>query len=743
MIGFRNEKPLSLADSASIADKTSVYLDEPSYSDVTAVGSAQFCDSCVRAFLLQSKLDETFDAKLVVEHHQSWADFSRAIDAYCPLCLRTLTELFKDAEFRKAYGYAGKHENTRIRISAIWESFTLIHTVHWEVKNKPAGLQEVSGETSINFQRIPINELEENEYIVKKANTSLSSSEVDFLSTSSIDTNFWVKACTQHHSCLAGANPTYIPPRLLDCSQDDLRLVEASEIRETHETASYVTLSHAWGTTGPHTVLDSNNIEQFYEKIPYADLPTTFKDAVEVVKKLGLQYLWIDSLCIIQKGPRHTEDWETHVRELAEIYSNCFVNIAASWTADFGSGIFRSRQKGFRKACIANIRGTLEMYEPWGYGMVSMLHLNSRAWVYQERLVSPRVLHYKDNEVFWECNELFASAKFPRGLPDYQYPKRPVFGHPLKGSNSWVLPDSESNVHVHWLSMVRMYAQCDMTKPEDRLPGISAIARKLNDAYLNSEYIVGFFKSELPASLLWAGSAKQPLHRPDTYIAPSWSWASVQGRLFMAPDDNDDLVTPFAKVKSTSIDLADPQNPYGQIKTGNMVIEGSILRLHECFRESGTGHSILELPHLKLQLEVNIRLIWDMGFSPFLSGADCLLLCIGERKVDSEYQGLIISPAQRLAEHTSPVFSRVGFWSLSFLAESELVSIQGSSEATSTTQDDSSSRKAGRRHGVKSFFGKSFNKKSRKEEPKNEVKVDFWEELRRYVVEELDEITLV
>jgi len=108
----------------------------------------------------------------------------------------------------------------------------------------------------------------------------------------------WIDECQKLHSrCPQG--PSLPPRRLLDIDSSKheagvLRLVD-----DLRELVKYVAISHCWGT-GQHFTTTRENLQERKAGIKYDDLPQTFQDAVIVTKELGLRYLWIDSLCIIQ-----------------------------------------------------------------------------------------------------------------------------------------------------------------------------------------------------------------------------------------------------------------------------------------------------------------------------------------------------------------------------------------------------------------------------------------------------------
>ncbi|KAF2811222.1 heterokaryon incompatibility, partial [Mytilinidion resinicola] len=105
------------------------------------------------------------------------------------------------------------------------------------------------------------------------------------------------------------------------------------------EDTNYVALSHYWGNT--HTfITTSTNLAKTYEGIPWLELPKTFQDAVIINRRLGIRYLWIDSLCILQDSE---SDWHFESARMGEIYTNSYITSAASLAPNGGTGIFHSR----------------------------------------------------------------------------------------------------------------------------------------------------------------------------------------------------------------------------------------------------------------------------------------------------------------------------------------------------------------------------------------------------------------
>ena len=104
----------------------------------------------------------------------------------------------------------------------------------------------------------------------------------------------WIKKCVDTHINCRQPNFT-MPTRLLNISQNEPYLEEG-----TIKSSKYTALSHRWGSKpGSTTTLGNLN-----RRISISHLPKTFLDAITVSKRLGIGYIWIDSLCIIQDSKK-------------------------------------------------------------------------------------------------------------------------------------------------------------------------------------------------------------------------------------------------------------------------------------------------------------------------------------------------------------------------------------------------------------------------------------------------------
>jgi hypothetical protein len=331
-------------------------------------------------------------------------------------------------------------------------------------------------------------------------------------------------------------------------------------------------------------------------------LPELYRDAVYAASQLGVRYLWIDSLCIIQQGDDQA-DWRREVTLMADVYSNSFCNISAAVAPDGHHSMFHFREPEALSPEIA-IRVSADGRETpylisdlrlWEVD-VSRALVNTRAWVLQERLLSPRILHFGASQVFWKCHEKDAAEVYPGGVPTDLFPPQERF------KNLAQVPSGENYAsdrqasgdlwdYQAWARIVRAYTACALTFPSDKLVAISAVA-KLMRPVVRDEYVAGMWRRFMERELLWSA-----VHRPSdaasrigTYRAPSWSWAAVDGEVnpgVLEVDPEDVLI----KVEDVHLDYTQDDDT-GSISGGWMRLRGMLkqLMLEPYSRTDGTNH---------------------------------------------------------------------------------------------------------------------------------------------------------
>ena len=208
---------------------------------------------------------------------------------------------------------------------------------------------------------------------------------------------YWLDRCNNHHQCLTPRPPS-LPKRVLKLHSDRVHL----HLSREDEKARYATLSHRWGDPDGHFILTLTNLELLTKDVAWSELPKTAQDAIEICRTLGIEYLWIDSLCIMQ---RCQTDWDDQSEKMSTIYGQSYLNIAAMDSNDSNGGCFRSTGSNRRyPAHIVPGHAALRIQQQphfthldFGsnyYTSNSSPPLLRRGWVFQERLLSPRCVYY-------------------------------------------------------------------------------------------------------------------------------------------------------------------------------------------------------------------------------------------------------------------------------------------------------------------------------------------------------------
>lgn len=473
----------------------------------------------------------------------------------------------------------------------------------------------------------------------------------------------WIETCrTQHLQCGHRDN-TWYPTRLLKISDLDDDEFPVRLVRTAQElpTTPYVTLSHRWGQVQLVQLL-STNMASFTKGIPLSDLPRTFRDALLAAKKLGIVYIWIDSLCIIQDRD-DLSDWLREASLMHKVYAYSYCNLSASDANDSTEGLSRTRDpwvlQGSVEMCMKGLDDQQE-YLPVSLAEsdiwmrnIKWCPLNYRGWVFQERMLSPRILYFGREQLFWECGELEACETFPDSMPDairsssagakFQDPQRyleQMRAAPGAGNGDH-LDIAEAQASI-WSGMVKAYTSSALTMAGDKLIALSGIAQQLQIIF-KDEYVAGMWRSRLVNDLTWNVSPRYTGVRPQEYRAPSWSWACVDEVIMTR--NRFKPWTLLAAVEDVHLDHADAATTTGNLTGGYIDITGKLRHL-AIAKLVGTGWVTVDgISYNPVQLdakdqdttEKGIPKKWVYGLALTSSTTNneltvLLLICVDEQK---------------------------------------------------------------------------------------------------------------
>ncbi|KAK2125134.1 hypothetical protein NOF04DRAFT_1401612 [Fusarium oxysporum II5] len=447
------------------------------------------------------------------------------------------------------------------------------------------------------FSPFPWLTIEDDRYVSDKHScekSNMTGSETSF---------FWaqemVEKCErEHHNCrnhfIRSDSQRYLPKRLIDVGARDkgaMQLVLSDQIRSDNDVVEYAALSHSW------EIPDSN-----------------FRDAVDITYKLGIKYLWIDSLCIKQR----TKEWEEESGDMGLVYARAKVVISATASKNSQGGCYKPKDL-FPYDCVlcSNWNSSLVVRTLTPYpDLVQLFHdkvdrsfLATRGWTFQERFLASRIVHFCSGLMMFECNTLTTSEchreeEYPLNTQFSQDGtlNAPTVSHPgpepprqlcnttivrhagsstrpitrpakntvkkswsanpkhrawtskkrrydaqvssiranaarlsIRGAFSFLWSFRGQNMqekaefHLRWYEMVTSYSVRNLTNDGDKIMAIAGVAYFIQQS-TGFKYAAGLWDETLPFNLLWVvdSGAKR---RPSGRSVPTWSWASVDGKI--------------------------------------------------------------------------------------------------------------------------------------------------------------------------------------------------------------------
>jgi hypothetical protein len=342
------------------------------------------------------------------------------------------------------------------------------------------------------------------------------------------------------------------------------------------------------------------------EEIPCGNLPKTILDAFKVTLELGLQYIWIDSLCIIQDNQN---DVQREIAKMLDIYMNSEVTISAASTSHCNQGFLEERHGTHDGVFYLPLRvdedtmGSILISRdsvsehPWD--VQNEQPINKRGWTLQEAFITPRLLIFTGFNMIWRCQTKYEpsskSIVYPSGssnslresgwslateswgytfvsLKDIQAKLKPDDIPPKDGTKFDMILSAP--VWGQWRDILRVYNKRKLSQKVDKLPALSAIARVFA-SHFRCHYLAGLWRKYLIYDLMWF-AANETRPKASESGSPSWSWAAIDGEV--------DFETGFdihavAEAVDCRVTLVSDENPFGAVTNGELVIRGYLKEL--------------------------------------------------------------------------------------------------------------------------------------------------------------------
>ncbi|RSL61215.1 hypothetical protein CEP53_005203 [Fusarium sp. AF-6] len=403
-----------------------------------------------------------------------------------------------------------------------------------------------------------------------------------------------------HDKCILHRSQNYVPTRLIDVKplgpEGNVKLTQGLDLPKC---TRYAALSYVWGNPElqEHIKTTRSTLASHLDGIKFSSLPKTLRDAVVFTRELGLDFLWVDSLCIIQNDQ---DEWTHEAGRMYDVYGNSFVTLVALWGDDCDSGLFDSCAE-WQSQQIATLRlgqDTWPLHISQEHEVLQLNHrwfdweppLLTRAWCFQERLVAPRCVFFGRSELIFgchqgvdcECGINYGVVRYPPSNQDaflplsYMGERRDIdtrLSHGPEHGLRWVDPDPRKA----WRQVVEDYSFLELSSEKDRLIALGAVAKQLSYARPGEQYLAGLWSATLLIDLCWyvpAGKWDHGEEPGEKTTIPSWSWASRAKRVKY---QGVDLISPTAEVMQVNCKYKN-DNTFGVLVESNMILRGRVMR---------------------------------------------------------------------------------------------------------------------------------------------------------------------
>ncbi|KAM7220124.1 Heterokaryon incompatibility protein (HET) domain containing protein [Rhypophila decipiens] len=402
----------------------------------------------------------------------------------------------------------------------------------------------------------------------------------------------WISECSANHSLCQLPSNISPPTRLIHIlGPEEVHLVVSSQLTasERASAARYATVSHCWGS-GRFLKLKSNNLDEFKRSIPFNRLIKKFQETIALCHSLKIEYVWIDTLCIIQED---FADWAREASRMAAVYQSGVINFMISGSSE-NDTCFPRMNMAELFPCQIRTRtnnGSSQQESFWLQPEVDLSNyfesdhkdffpILKRGWVFQERYLSSCTVYLGGPRLIWDCRECLLSEETGLenhiGIFDWTH-----IPYDRKRQEEMIRPtyrDSHQSRLIRfrdWMAIVRGYTSADLTYATDRLAGIAGIASAFQQR-LSEPYIAGMWEEQLRyGSLLWKPvSSADPLIRGSLLQgAPSWSWASVS----LPVDVHLNPENEHCKASVSKVVKPFTQHVFGQVTEAILTIEAHVI----------------------------------------------------------------------------------------------------------------------------------------------------------------------
>ncbi|KAH7313541.1 heterokaryon incompatibility protein-domain-containing protein [Stachybotrys elegans] len=384
----------------------------------------------------------------------------------------------------------------------------------------------------------------------------------------------WLKDCENHETCLASLPQRHnvkLPTRVLDLTGspdvpstlEDV-VIKLKECREG-ELGTYTALSYCWGTEPDfHFKTTTENLDKHKQSIDFASLPLTQREAILATLYLGIRYLWIDSVCIVQDS---AHDWEVESAQMGSVYANACLTLAATSSDSPKEGLLNP----FQGAQCVKIHGETAMIRMETHRTIDKASepLNTRGWTLQEAVLASRLVCFGREQWLWKCPARYATED---GLIDGPWL---IDNGPMQ----WAVltnqgPGKDGKDYLkYWYQLITNYSKRRLAYSSDKRNAIAGLAGMFAKQ-TGHQYLAGLWAEDLANGLVWEATSRGVVREPGS--VPSWSWTSVVGEIkaHAYNEESSRAMLELLKVDQQweGIELASP------LKAARLTVKGLMLK---------------------------------------------------------------------------------------------------------------------------------------------------------------------
>ncbi|EPE36495.1 hypothetical protein GLAREA_08658 [Glarea lozoyensis ATCC 20868] len=333
----------------------------------------------------------------------------------------------------------------------------------------------------------------------------------------------WLETCERcHETCKPRSQQ--LPKRLINVEPAVPRLVMCQELSKP--SPKYATLSYCWGQSKFGATKES--INSLHQGIPMDSIPSTLQDAILTTRMLGLRYLWIDSLCIVQDDEL---EWNIEASNMKNTYAGSSLTIAATDAIDSSEGFLNVhlhdekalttsetvhqppfKEPFFRTLSSDGEQRTVRVLPHDFRTSIQDSALNQRGWVLQEMLLSPRIAHFAQTELSWHCKNSY----------------RTETGLVLEPEQVLHTQRRADDHHMVWWNWMTSYSRRKFTVASDRLPALLGILDEYQ-SMTGDQPILGLWCGSFHQDLMWMRMKADSVTDESPFLGlPSWTWLSCR-----------------------------------------------------------------------------------------------------------------------------------------------------------------------------------------------------------------------